>query len=819
MDILRILPDDVYNAAVDANAPSASNVFATMADLIPDTDTNIYNTNGTVGAGRIATLTDSLTFSGGTTIHTLTNASGTVQSGTGINTIGFGAQGALQYLGSPAAGDWDYFEGGYLFGADPVYAMEIYDKTTFVEKAGQYAYVQDFAGTVRPYTGLFYTADGISYTGIEANNFGTRVLDQNPLNKLSALSAADGIAFLSGVGGQGYIGTANQTGFATWIGTTLDPDTIFTGDGDLTANRIVSGGTNRYTMTFNELTSFQVALKDAGASGDDTTLDFTSTGLAITDSNTPAEGSKFEFVFNPSNPEMQVTTHRGGASQQLSKLVFADAGGPRIWSLQDASGTIAHLTDIPAATGDGIYDGSGTTPTTTVVTLTDTLAFDTNTLYIDSAGAGYVGVNNTAAVGAEIFGVTGFARVSSTIGVNGANPSTQGAINVPLNSNLLAFNGVNVMKQDATDGVIIQSANVNKINFDILAGKRVVEMDGTAANVNTLRVFGYEATVGDPECQADFELISNYWDGGATAAKTANIFHEITAAPAGTSQLAISIAGTNLLLVKDGGQIEAPDLTIAEIDAGVAKGLVTKEWVEAQSDANGIYGGSGSLVANTTVSGAFDLIFANTGDFKRTGDIIFTEGGIRELKVEQSTGLAGYDLTISAGAAADGLGTGGDLYLRPGAGGTTPGGSAGDIQILGAAAFGGGSGSDIIISSGASNGNQSGGDIDIVTGASGGVGPFTGGNFTITTGTGPAARGAIILADGSEGTIGDVWTSNAVTGEGEWVTPARVATGQTYTVTNEVATRSFDADSTTLNELADVVGTLIEDLKTTAILN
>jgi hypothetical protein len=44
------------------------------------------------------------------------------------------------------------------------------------------------------------------------------------------------------------------------------------------------------------------------------------------------------------------------------------------------------------------------------------------------------------------------------------------------------------------------------------------------------------------------------------------------------------------------------------------------------------------------------------------------------------------------------------------------------------------------------------------------------------------------------------------------VTPAsRVAA---YTVTNAITDRSFDADNTTVAELADVVATIIDDLKT-----
>jgi hypothetical protein len=40
------------------------------------------------------------------------------------------------------------------------------------------------------------------------------------------------------------------------------------------------------------------------------------------------------------------------------------------------------------------------------------------------------------------------------------------------------------------------------------------------------------------------------------------------------------------------------------------------------------------------------------------------------------------------------------------------------------------------------------------------------------------------------------------------------ATGEAYTVTNPVARRAFDANATTVDELVDVLATLIADLKT-----
>ena len=65
-DIARFLPNNEYQAAINSNNPSAINPFATINDLVGGN--TLYSADGTVGAGRVATLTDTLSFLGGHTI-------------------------------------------------------------------------------------------------------------------------------------------------------------------------------------------------------------------------------------------------------------------------------------------------------------------------------------------------------------------------------------------------------------------------------------------------------------------------------------------------------------------------------------------------------------------------------------------------------------------------------------------------------------------------------------------------------------------------------------------------------------------------------
>ncbi len=58
--INRILPSNIWDALLGANAPSSGNVFATIADLAGAV--TLYSGNGVVGTGRQATITDTLSF-------------------------------------------------------------------------------------------------------------------------------------------------------------------------------------------------------------------------------------------------------------------------------------------------------------------------------------------------------------------------------------------------------------------------------------------------------------------------------------------------------------------------------------------------------------------------------------------------------------------------------------------------------------------------------------------------------------------------------------------------------------------------------------
>lgn len=88
--------------------------------------------------------------------------------------------------------------------------------------------------------------------------------------------------------------------------------------------------------------------------------------------------------------------------------------------------------------------------------------------------------------------------------------------------------------------------------------------------------------------------------------------------------------------------------------------------------------------------------------------------------------------------------------------------------------------------------------------------------YEAPSGTALTQREKLVFA-GAGVTAADV--NDLTYGDHTLVTIAGYETGQTYTPTNVTTDRSFDADSTSLDELADVVGTLIADLQSVNVLS
>lgn len=206
--------------------PNNSGVVALVSDII-----TLYNANSTIGTSRVATITDTLTFSGGTTIMSYTSGSDVITSGVGFNPIGFGSFGDLNFMTN--GGQFDAFSGLYKGGTSlPVWVSQLYDSATFVENACVFVGTADFGAGQQPYSALYYLApDGVSYKGFEANKFGERLYSQIGGLTETAMNSTDRLLFVNGSGATGYMAAATWASVQARLGINITSNVIPRGTG------------------------------------------------------------------------------------------------------------------------------------------------------------------------------------------------------------------------------------------------------------------------------------------------------------------------------------------------------------------------------------------------------------------------------------------------------------------------------------------------------------------------------------------------------------------------------------------------------------
>jgi hypothetical protein len=250
-------------------------------------------------------------------------------------------------------------------------------------------------------------------------------------------------------------------------------------------------------------------------------------------------------------------------------------------------------------------------------------------------------------------------------------------------------------------------------------------------------------------------------------------------------------------------------------------------------------------------------LFISTGNGNGTGNgsLLSFEGGDGGL----SNG-AGGGVGLSAGDG-NGFGNGGQISLETGFGGAG-GGDGGDLNIITNNGFAGGAGGDILVQSGSGGGSGRGGNFVFTAGSSelGNGGSFdlfagaagTAGGDALQGGTISFYGGSANDGDETNGIGGDIvfypGQGQATDGKYKIISPANNIAGildfdslattdktftfpnasgtimllpavpADYTVTNGTTDRTFNADATSIDELADVLATLISDLTSAGLL-
>lgn len=220
-------------------------------------------------------------------------------------------------------------------------------------------------------------------------------------------------------------------------------------------------------------------------------------------------------------------------------------------------------------------------------------------------------------------------------------------------------------------------------------------------------------------------------------------------------------------------------------------------------------------VASTDNGEAFSIIGANGGIASGSGGSLNltagsaqggnSSGGGIVLTSGNGVGNQNSGDLIMHGAPADDTGRGGRIIATAGTGGSASGNGGSVSFTAGSADSGGtvGNGGDVIFTAGVKNGAGSDGSIFFGTYGSGRTQiNVDEGNYAILDATSISSSDKIFTFPNQSGTLALIPASPA-----------------SYTVSNVSTDRSYDAIATSINELANVLGTLIADLRAIGLIN
>ncbi len=429
--------------------------------------------------------------------------------------------------------------------------------------------------------------------------------------------------------------------------------TLYSGDDDLAGDRTVNGTVSNHNLNFINLGGFSITGNGNGTISSNTNLNLTSANTVDLDApNVNLVKGKINFQKSGWN----------------GLLDWTAATSDRTFTLQDASGTLAFLSDIPAPSGDGIYDGSGTVPTTTVATLTDTINFNggkvgigiapiaqlsvkalsngidqaftvrdntdsfdlmtvlgngnvgvgnptiaarlhvkgadesvafrvdtdniNNMVYVAelTEGNGFFGVNTTSQLTNERFRVQGNVVVGTVLNTGNVVTSSSNGINMPDTHNI-AIGGTARLTSLAGGATVLDAGTNSEVHFRDTSNRTYGFFD-----IGKFEITAAPATSGATIKNEEFNILSQYWDGAATQTKEFSVLHNITAAPSGSSQVEMSIGGTDILTLLDTGvaKVNGDAETV-----GSTKGYI----VEDRTDGNRyrIYTDNGVLYTEVVV--------------------------------------------------------------------------------------------------------------------------------------------------------------------------------------------------------------------------
>lgn len=242
---------------------------------------------------------------------------------------------------------------------------------------------------------------------------------------------------------------------------------LYNADGTLTNSRTING--NFEDILWDDFNEFTIQIDSAFA-----ILDTTGTPFLLISGSNSQFLTDIVSMSKPSTTQQILRFFDNGATQFAGDLTNADLTGTRTWTLQDDSGVLAFLSDIPAATGNGIYDGSDSLSGNTTVTMG---AFN---MLFDGTGTFQVNANTFSLVGTSSFGMNssgGSIGLGVSAGTGDVNLTNAGSGDINIH-------GIAYPKIDGSSGQAITTTGTGALGFSSVASPNAYDTGETYTVTN-----------------------------------------------------------------------------------------------------------------------------------------------------------------------------------------------------------------------------------------------------------------------------------------------------------------------------------------------